>query len=92
MVSLKPHAVTPMHHVSSYDFNMIVEGEVELILDLGERRMLKVGDTNIQRWTMHMWINRTPNNGWRACSPSAMISRHRRFRGRSRRRIGMAKS
>jgi quercetin dioxygenase-like cupin family protein len=46
-----------MHRTVSLDYGAVLEGEVELLLDSGERRMMKRGDVAIQRGTMHQWIN-----------------------------------
>lgn len=41
----------------------VLEGEIELLLDSGEMKVLKAGDTIVQRGTMHQWNNVTPNGG-----------------------------
>lgn len=46
-----------MHRTQSLDYGIVLEGEVELILDSGEKRAMKVGDVAIQRGTMHAWRN-----------------------------------
>ena len=35
------------------------KGEVELLLDSDEKRVMKRGDVAIQRGTMHQWINQS---------------------------------
>jgi quercetin dioxygenase-like cupin family protein len=52
-----PGAVTPMHRTISVDYGVVISGEVELILESGEKRILKAGDTVVQRATMHQWRN-----------------------------------
>lgn len=47
-----------MHRTRSVDFAVVVRGEVWALLDTGEVR-LGVGDTLIQRGTVHGWSNRT---------------------------------
>ena len=54
-----PGSTTAMHRTTSLDYGIVVEGEVELVLDSGEVRLLKVGDIAVQRGTMHAW--RTPS-------------------------------
>ncbi|KAJ9615481.1 hypothetical protein H2200_001556 [Cladophialophora chaetospira] len=54
-----PGSVTAMHRTTSLDFGIVLEGEVELILDSGETRLLVPGDIAVQRGTMHAW--RTPS-------------------------------
>lgn len=41
------------------DFGVVLEGEVEVVLDSGETRLLKRGDLAIQRGTMHAWRNKS---------------------------------
>jgi quercetin dioxygenase-like cupin family protein len=48
-----------MHRTVSLDYGCVLEGEVELLLDSGEKRIMKRGDVAIQRGTMHQWINRS---------------------------------
>lgn len=54
-----PGSVTAMHRTMSLDVGIVVAGEVELVLDSGQTRLLRVGDIAIQRATMHAW--RTPS-------------------------------
>jgi quercetin dioxygenase-like cupin family protein len=39
----------------SIDYGVVFDGENELELDSGERRLLKRGDLFVQRGTMHKW-------------------------------------
>ncbi|KIV78471.1 hypothetical protein PV11_10186 [Exophiala sideris] len=54
-----PDSTTAMHRTMSLDYGIVLEGEVELVLDSGETRLLKAGDIAVQRGTMHAW--RTPS-------------------------------
>ena len=54
---MSPGLTSPMHRTVSLDYGVVVEGEVELILDSGETRILKRGDVCVQRATMHAWRN-----------------------------------
>ncbi|KAF2663769.1 hypothetical protein BT63DRAFT_460893 [Microthyrium microscopicum] len=54
-----PGGSTPMHRTLTMDYGTVIEGEAELLLDSGERRVLKAGDTIVQRATMHQWFNRS---------------------------------
>lgn len=56
-IDFPPGAVSPMHRTISVDYGVVVAGEVELSLESGEKRVLKTGDTMIQRATMHQWKN-----------------------------------
>jgi quercetin dioxygenase-like cupin family protein len=52
-----PGLVTPMHQTVSIDQIVVLEGELELILDSGERLVLRKHDMVVQRGTMHAWRN-----------------------------------
>lgn len=56
-VDTPPNSISPMHRTVSLDYGVVLEGEVELILDSGESKMLKRGDLAVQRGTMHAWRN-----------------------------------
>lgn len=56
-VDMVPGHTSPMHRTVSLDYGIVIEGEVELILDSGEKRAMKPGDIAIQRGTMHAWRN-----------------------------------
>lgn len=46
-----------MHRTVSLDYGVVLEGEVELHLDSGEKRRLLRGDIFVQRGTAHQWKN-----------------------------------
>ena len=52
-----PGGVSPMHRTLTLDYGIIMSGEVELVLESGEKRLLRAGDTLVQRATMHQWRN-----------------------------------
>ncbi|EON66816.1 hypothetical protein W97_06218 [Coniosporium apollinis CBS 100218] len=56
-VDLAPDTTCAMHRTVSLDYGVVLEGEMELILDSGERKTLKRGDVAVQRGTMHAWRN-----------------------------------
>ncbi|KAF2489322.1 hypothetical protein BU16DRAFT_178634 [Lophium mytilinum] len=67
IMSLKPGAGKEggiMHRTMTLDVVVVIEGEIEMHLDSGEKRVLKPGDSIVERATMHKWINVTPDNGW----------------------------
>jgi mannose-6-phosphate isomerase-like protein (cupin superfamily) len=51
-----PHPL--MHRTETVDYGIVIEGEITLVLDAGERD-LKAGDVVIQRGTNHAWANRS---------------------------------
>ncbi|KAF2446651.1 hypothetical protein P171DRAFT_472108 [Karstenula rhodostoma CBS 690.94] len=53
-----------MHRTMTLDVLVIIEGEIEIHLDSGEKKVVKAGDSIAQRAAMHKWANVTPNNGW----------------------------
>lgn len=61
-VDIGPGNTSPMHRTISLDFGVVLEGEVESILDSGEKRLLKRGDILIQRGTNHAWRNVSDTN------------------------------
>lgn len=52
-----PGALSPMHRTVSLDYGVVLEGEVELVLDSGETRLMRRGDVAVQRGTNHAWRN-----------------------------------
>lgn len=58
-VDIPPKTECTMHRTVSLDYGCVLEGEVELLLDSGEKRIMKRGDVAIQRGTMHQWINQS---------------------------------
>jgi quercetin dioxygenase-like cupin family protein len=56
-IDMPPGSSSPMHRTVSLDIVVQIHGEVELTLESGETRILKPGDTTIQRSTMHAWRN-----------------------------------
>lgn len=58
MIDLKPGKTTPMHRTVSFDYGVVLEGEVDLILDSGQSRILRRGDVAVQRGTAHSFRNR----------------------------------
>ena len=57
MIDFPPGFKTPMHRSLSLNYNFVIEGEVEVILDSGETRILKRGDGLVQRAINHAWRN-----------------------------------
>jgi quercetin dioxygenase-like cupin family protein len=43
VVSFAPGMRSPMHYTKSLDYGIILEGEVELLLDNGDIRVMKAG-------------------------------------------------
>ncbi|KNG45905.1 cupin domain containing protein [Stemphylium lycopersici] len=56
-VDIPPITKCTMHRTVSLDYGCVLEGEVECLLDSGEKRLMKRGDVAIQRGTMHQWVN-----------------------------------
>ena len=63
IVDMEPGLLSPMHRTSSLDYGVVLDGEVELVLDSGETRLLKRGDMCVQRVTNHAWRN-TSETDW----------------------------
>ncbi|KAF2164271.1 hypothetical protein M409DRAFT_25152 [Zasmidium cellare ATCC 36951] len=58
-LDVPPSSSSPMHRTVSIDFVVVVQGQIELELDEGEKRVVKAGDVVVQRSTMHAWHNRS---------------------------------
>lgn len=54
-VNLGPNDGPFMHRTVSLDYGVVTEGEAELELDSGEKRVMKRGDVVVQRGTKHSW-------------------------------------
>ncbi|KAH6707540.1 hypothetical protein DL95DRAFT_384445 [Leptodontidium sp. 2 PMI_412] len=46
-----------MHRTQTVDYVCVLEGELELTLDGGEKKLLKKGEIVLQRAAMHSWRN-----------------------------------
>ena len=65
-VDFGPGSIAPeplMHRTQSLDYGVVIEGEVEMILDSGETRIMGRGDLAVQRGTNHAWRN-TSDTEW----------------------------
>lgn len=60
MVDFAPGFESMMHRTRSLDFGIVIEGTIELILESGEKRVLRRGDVSVQRGTNHAWRNPDP--------------------------------
>jgi hypothetical protein len=63
IVDMMPGVISPMHRTVSLDYGVVLEGQIELVLDSGETRIMNRGDTSIQRGTNHAWRN-TSKTEW----------------------------
>lgn len=59
IADIRPGGISPMHRTVSIDYGVVLEGEIELVLDSGELRVMKRGDVSVQRGTNHLWKNRS---------------------------------
>ncbi|ETS83400.1 hypothetical protein PFICI_05276 [Pestalotiopsis fici W106-1] len=59
-VDFMPGTPAIYHRTASVDFAVLISGELELLLDSGEKRLLKPGDHVVQRGTKHAWLNPHP--------------------------------
>lgn len=57
IIDFPPSFTSVMHRTVSVNYNFIIEGEMEIILDSGETRLMKVGDVLVQRAINHSWRN-----------------------------------
>ncbi|CAJ2508341.1 Uu.00g133670.m01.CDS01 [Anthostomella pinea] len=61
MIDFAPNVESPLHRAVSIDYGIVVEGVFELILDSGEKRVMRQGDVSVQRATAHKWKNISGN-------------------------------
>ncbi|KAL0576364.1 hypothetical protein V5O48_005623 [Marasmius crinis-equi] len=55
---LAPGTITPMHRTSSIDYDILLEGEVVLIMEDGSETLVKnVGDVVVMKGALHAWKN-----------------------------------
>ncbi|KAJ9497607.1 hypothetical protein H2202_007031 [Exophiala xenobiotica] len=59
IVDIPPAYTSPMHRSMSLNYNFVIEGEVDVLLDSGETRSLRRGDVLVQRAINHAWRNRS---------------------------------
>lgn len=59
VVDMLPGKESPMHRTNSIDYGIVLEGEVELELDGGEKKTVRQGGIIVQRGTNHLWRNTT---------------------------------
>ncbi|KAL2161877.1 hypothetical protein VTH06DRAFT_7661 [Thermothelomyces fergusii] len=62
VVDFAPGYACAMHRTLSLDYGVVLEGEVDMVLDGGDRRVLRRGDVAVQRATQHQWVNRSQTN------------------------------
>lgn len=62
MVDRSPGSYSAMHRTQSLDYGIVIEGEMQMIMDSGEKVTLGPGDVVVQRQTLHQWHN--PTNKW----------------------------
>ncbi len=70
MIDFPPGYTSPMHRTLSVNFNTVIEGEMEVIMDSMESRVLKRGDSIVQRAINHSWRN-TSASEWARISAVA---------------------
>jgi len=51
-----------MHRTATLDYGVIIDGTTELVLDSGEKKLMRKGDVFVQRGTAHSWRNVTEKN------------------------------
>lgn len=61
MIDFAPDVESPMHRAVSIDYGVVLDGVFELVLDSGEKRIMRQGDVSINRAAAHQWRNITGN-------------------------------
>ncbi|RAK88072.1 cupin domain protein [Aspergillus costaricaensis CBS 115574] len=62
VVDFAPNTDPFMHRTRSLDYGVVLEGEIIMELDSGEKVLMKKGDIAVQRGTMHGWRNPSKEN------------------------------
>ncbi|KAK3984971.1 hypothetical protein QBC44DRAFT_335930 [Cladorrhinum sp. PSN332] len=62
-VDFAPGYACGMHRTQSLDYGIVIEGNIDMVLDSGERHKMKRGDVAVQRATQHQWVN-TSETEW----------------------------
>jgi quercetin dioxygenase-like cupin family protein len=62
IIEVPPGSAVPMHRTATLDYGVVIDGTTELVLDSGEKKLLKKGDVFVQRGTAHAWRNLTEKN------------------------------
>jgi len=58
ITELAPGAITPNHRTSSLDYNILLAGELVLVMEDGsETKLTQPGDSVIMKGGMHLWKN-----------------------------------
>jgi mannose-6-phosphate isomerase-like protein (cupin superfamily) len=59
IADFNPGGKSHMHRTQSIDYAIVISGEITLILDNGEEKIVKAGEFIIQQGTNHQWLNNT---------------------------------
>ncbi|RHZ53010.1 cupin domain-containing protein [Aspergillus thermomutatus] len=62
IIEVPAGSAVPMHRTATLDYGVVIDGTTELVLDSGEKKILKKGDVFVQRGTAHSWRNLTEKN------------------------------
>ena len=57
IIDFAPGVASNAHRALTLGYGCVIEGEFELELDSGEKRLMKPGDCSINRATVHTWRN-----------------------------------
>jgi hypothetical protein len=60
----------PMHRTLSLDYAVVLSGEVVLVLDSGEERVVQTGEVVVNQGASHKWVNRGSD---RCCMLCVMV-------------------
>lgn len=66
MIDFAPGIESPIHRAMSLDYGTVIEGELEVELDSGEKRIMRRGDILVNRNALHKWRNISPDKCARA--------------------------
>lgn len=75
IVDFPPNHMGTMHRTLSVNYNFVIHGQLELVLDSGETRQLNPGDMVVQRAINHAWRNRSQSS-WARIAAVALPAEH----------------
>ena len=62
IIEIAPGLSSPMRKLNTLGVFYMLEGEVKLVLDGGEEKLLRAGDSGVLRGVGHSWVNE--GSGW----------------------------
>lgn len=88
IVDFPPGHAGTMHRTLSVNYNFVIQGRLELLLDSGETRTLNPGDMVVQRAINHAWRNPSQTS-WARIAAMALPAEEFKVGGRTLEETGL---